>query len=224
MTDSRICPGRIGALGVSGLLALALGGCGSSQPTRPPSTASTDGHGHVYTSTTRKPESTSQSAPDTGTDAPGDPHEPAPERGGTIPRAARRAEDTVAAGAVSPTPQSALARFADLYMNWTANSVRRHQLELAEISIGSARLIAEQSAARVQGDIAIGRDSVSNSGEVVSISRGSASAGGYWVLVSREKTSGTGDYRHLPAQVHVTCARVRHLATGWVVSAWEPRD
>lgn len=192
---------------------LLFGGCGFGQPTSASLT------GQSATTSAHAPTSSSPAVR-----AHEDPHEPASERGGTISAAAKHAEDSVADGAASPTPELALSRFANLYMNWKANTVRAHQLQLAGISIGSARLTAQQTAAQVQGDSTIGQDSVSNSGEVVSISRGQAAASGYWVIVSDEKTRGKGEYRNLPAQVHVTYAVVKHLQAGWVVSAWEPQN
>ncbi|HEY7933375.1 MAG TPA: hypothetical protein VID48_06065 [Solirubrobacteraceae bacterium] len=153
-----------------------------------------------------------------------DPHEPAPERGGTIPRGAEHRQDAVSRNALSATPEQALRRFAELYVNWDAKSVRAHQLALASISIGAARLTAEQVAAQVQGSSVIGQDSVSNSGEVISITRGIGGASGYWVVVTNEHTEGRRGYENLPARLHVTYALLRHLAGGWVISTWQPRD
>jgi hypothetical protein len=203
------------------LLLSLLSGCGFQEPREPASTAT---EGHVYTTAISKPGASSSKAHATSTPTRVDPHEPAAERGGTVPASSKRAEDEVLAGAASPTPQSALRRYTDLYMNWTAGDLRKHQLELAEISVGAARLLAQESAARVQGATPIGQDSVSNSGEVVSIAQGSGSASGYWVIVTDERTHGSGEYRDLPAQVHVTYASVKHVEGGWVISAWEPQD
>jgi hypothetical protein len=151
-------------------------------------------------------------------------HEPPAERGGSIPARARRVQDTVPSSALSASPQQALARFAALYFNWTASTVRAHQLALAAISVGGARLTSEQAAAHVQGSAVIGQDSISNSGRVVSIARGTGRARGYWVIVTEEHTGGTHAYRSLPAQLHVTYARVTAANGGWVVSAWEPQN
>jgi len=201
------------------LMAVELSGCGFGEPSDQPV-------GPERTSTIVVPQVRSPTKRTVSPASPvhGDTHEPAPEQGGTIPPAARRAEDGLGAGAASPTPQRALTRFADLYMNWTPQSLRGHQLELAKISIDGARLAAQQSAAQAQGATAVGQNAVSNSGEVVSLSQGSAGASGYWVIVTDEQTRGNDSYRDLPARVHVTYARVRHIAGGWVIAAWEPQD
>jgi hypothetical protein len=188
------------------LLALVVVGCGVSQPTKsspPPSSGPSIS-------------STPSAAVDT--------HEPAPERGGNIPTAAKRVQDTVAAKALSGTPQQALEHFAQLYVNWNASTVRAHQLALAAISVGAARLTSEQAAAHVQGDAAVGQDSISNSGQVVSIAKGTGSAQGDWVIVTKERTSGAHGYRNLPAQLHVTYAQVTAAGGGWVVSSWQPQS
>lgn len=205
------------------LMVFVLGGCGSSHPTSSsppassgPSISSTPANPPNPTQPVRDPTPIPSSTVDT--------HEPAPERGGTIPAAAARAQNTVSAKALSSTPQQALERFAQLYINWNASSVRTHQLALAAISVGAARLTSEQAAAHVQVDAAIGQDSISNSGQVVSMARGTGSAHGYWVIVTRERTSGARRYSHLPAQLHVTYARVTMAGGGWVVSSWQPQS
>lgn len=210
-------------LATSVLLALVVGGCGASQPSRssPPSSS-----GPSISSTPANPPSVTQSKhtpagiPSTAVDT----HEPPPERGGSIPPAAKRAQDTISAKALSSTPQQALARFAQLYVNWNASTVRAHQLALAAISVGAARLTSEQAAAHVQGNAAVGQDSISNSGQVVSIARGTGSARGSWVIVTQERTSGARRYRNLPAQLHVTYAQVIAAGGDWVVSSWQPQN
>lgn len=205
------------------LLTLVLGGCGVGQPTDPsppsasgPSISSTPANPPDPTQPNRAPTGVPGSTVDT--------HEPAPERGGTIPAAARRAQYSVSAKALSSTPQQALERFAQLYINWDASTVRTHQLALAAISVGAARLTSEQAAAHVQGDAAVGQDSISNSGQVVSIARGVGSAQGYWVIVTRERSRGARGYGNLPAQLHVTYAQVTAAPGGWVVSSWQPQN
>lgn len=205
------------------LLALVIGGCGTGQPSRSslssssgPSIFSAPANTQSTTQANQTTAGTSSSAVDT--------HEPAPERGGHIPATARKAQDTVSAQALSGTPQQALERFAQLYINWNAATVRGHQLALAAISVGAARLTSEQAAAHVQGETAIGQDSVSNSGQVVSIARGMDSAQGYWVIVTRERTGGARGYRDLPAQLRITYAQVTMAGGGWVVSSWQPQS
>jgi hypothetical protein len=205
------------------LLALTLGACATSRPTGSSAPSSS---GPSISSTPAnapgaiQPNRAAPGAPPSTVDT----HEPAPERDGSIPVAARRAQDTVSTKAVSRTPQQALERFAELYINWNASSARAHQLALAAISVGAARLTSEQAAAHVQGDAAIGQDSISNSGQVVSIARGTGSAQGYWVIVTRERTGGARGYGSLPAQVHVTYALVSAAGGGWVVSSWQPQS
>jgi hypothetical protein len=211
------------------LLPLTLAGCGFSQSNDQNSTSSPQGPSifsspadpptRAVTSTTTTPSNSASTASNNSTH-----NESPPERDGTIPTVVKRAQTTVSASVVSGTPQRALERFAQLYTNWNASTVRAHQLALAAISVGAARLTSEQAAAHVQGDAAIGQDSVSNSGEVVSIARGMGSAQGFWVIVTREQLDGRSAYRKLPSQLHVTYAQVTAAGGGWVVSSWQPQN
>ncbi len=150
-------------------------------------------------------------------------HDPASERGGTIPRAAGQEQvDLVAAG--RPTPRSALARYAHRYVNWTASDVAAQETKLASISLGSARAQALQAAASYRNDTTLSKSDVANAGTVIAITRGEGIAAGDWVVVTREKTTGKGDYQGLPAQLHVTYARLTKTATGWVISSWSPQS
>ena len=89
------------------LAAGALGGCaGITNP-------------YQSTGTTRTPTAASTST----TTAPADSGDPAPERGGTIPSSARAAQTKLAIGAASRSPEAALERYAELYVNWTAANV-----------------------------------------------------------------------------------------------------
>ncbi|MGH2833804.1 MAG: hypothetical protein ACRDK2_13605, partial [Solirubrobacteraceae bacterium] len=195
------------------LLALVIGGCGVSQPTSsspPPSSGPSISSTPANPPSVIRSNSTPAGTPSTAVDT----HEPAPERGGNIPAAAKHAQNTVSAKALSGTPQQALEHFAQLYINWNVSTVRAHQLALAASSVGAARLTSEQAAAHVQGDAVVGQDSISNSGQVISIAQGVGSAQGYWVIVTRERTSGAHGYHNLPAQLHVTYAQVTPAGGG----------
>lgn len=149
-----------------------------------------------------------------------------------LPEAAQRGEapetpeteDTVPTHALAPTEESAIERFARLYVNWTWKTVHRHQLMLAENSIGEARIAAQQAAAQVSSRSALGQNAVSNSGQVISIAQGKGGADGYWVVVTDERTRGKNQYRELPSTMHVSYAQVTEVQGGWVVSRWEPQN
>ena len=102
--------------------------------------------------------------------------DPAPERGGTIPQAARAAQSQLAASAGAPTPQAALERYASRYVNWTAQTVTSVQRQLAAISLGQARAQALQAAASYAHDRALNASRVANHGSVISIARGHGAA------------------------------------------------
>jgi hypothetical protein len=147
---------------------------------------------------------------------------PAPERGGTIPTAARRAQRQLAAGAGANTPIGALERYATVWSNWTAATVIARQRELAGMSLGQARAQAEQAIASLQHDQTLAKSQVANSGQVVAIAP-SLHTPGEWVVVTSETTTGQGDYAGLPATLHVTYAHLTHTSRGYVISQWSPR-
>ena len=189
-------------------IVLTLAGCGLSDP---------------YTSQHPAMTSTSTSAISTTTTATVPNGDPVPERGGTIPNAAQAAQNNPVADAVRPTPQATLERYANLDINWTANTVAGVQHELAAISIGQARAQALQAAASYGRDSTLRASQVANTGTVVAIAPGQGSAAGWWVVVTRETTTGQGDYAGLPPTDHVTNAQVEHTHNGFVVSAWSPQ-
>jgi hypothetical protein len=186
-------------------LAIGLAGCGIADPY----TAK-----HPPTSPTRQPISTPATSMT---------QDPAPEQNGTIPAAAAGAQAQLAAGAAQPTPQAAIARYARLYLNWTAATVASVQQELASISLGQARAQALQAAAAYRADTTLAQSQVASTGTVISIAP-SLTAPGTWVLVSAEHTTGQGDYAGLPAQLHITYAQTTHTPSGNVVDAWSPQD
>ena len=148
--------------------------------------------------------------------------DPPPERGGTIPAAARAAQDHVDRGLLSRSPQSALRRYAIAYTNWSASQLPARERQLAAMSIGDARLAIEATIAARSTTRPAPRDPVTDTGSVVAIAPGSGTAVGWWVVVTDERTLGEGVYSGLTPAMHVTLAHVTHLPGGWAVSAWEP--
>lgn len=148
--------------------------------------------------------------------------DPSPERDGTIPTAARVAENTVSTAGVASSPQQALRRYALAYVNWRATDLQERERQLASLSIGAAKLTAEQTAAAQSGAAALIANHVANSGQVVAITPGEGPDTGQWVIVTLEHTTGSGAYAGLPPATHVTLAQLTHLQRGWVVSAWNP--
>ena len=148
--------------------------------------------------------------------------DPPAERGGTIPAGAQAAEDSVSRAGVANSPQLALRRYALAYVNWHASGLQEREQQLVAMSIGAAKLTAEQTAAARSGAAALIASHVANSGQVVAIAPGEGPDAGQWVIVTEEHTTGTGGYAGLPPAPHVTLAQVSHLDGGWVVSAWNP--
>ncbi len=148
----------------------------------------------------------------------GDPRQPPEERRGARPAPDR---DVVAA---APTPEAALERYAELSINWTAETLPARQRQLARRSIDGARQTALLAAARVERDDTLRRSNVSSTGSVVSIAPGAGAARGSWVIVTREETVGDDTYRGLPPTLHVTFAKLEQLDAGWVVSSWAPQS
>lgn len=189
-----------------------LTGCGLNDPYQNPSTPS------ATTITTTTSTASSRSVT-TAADA----QDPAPERGGTIPRADQRAEEHLAAGAGAPTAREAVVRYARLYINWNPATLAVDQRRLAGLSIGAARLTAQQQAASTATDRTLHTDHLANHGTVVSAAPGTGAERGRWVIVTREQTTGTGSYHALPYQLHVILATVTHTRGGWVIAQWSPQ-
>ena len=188
--------------------AVVLAGCGLTDPykAKQPSKSVPNS----------RPTSTTKST--VATDA-----DPAPERGGTIPAGARATQSQLAAGAGEPSPESALGRYARLYINWSAPTVAANQRKLAAISIDQARAQALQAAASYAHDQTLQHSGVANSGHAVAITS-SITTPGEWVIVTSEQTTGKGDYAALPPTLHVTYAQVTRASSGWVVSEWAPQN
>jgi len=196
---------RLGRLPLAALLAVLIAGCGFSDP---------------YQSTKHSPAATSTSSTTTAADA----ADPPGERGGTTPHGAQAAQDQLAAGASQSTPQAALERYANLYINWQGSTVAARQRQLASISLGQARAQALQAAASAARDPLLTRSQVANHGQLIALTPGAGVATGDWVLVSSEHTTGQGDYAGLPPTLHVTYAHVTHTPSGWVISQWTPQN
>jgi len=188
--------------------AVALAGCGLTDPytAKQPSKS-------VPNSTSK---STTRST--VATDA-----DPAPERGGTIPAGSRATQSQLAPGAGKLSPESALERYARLYVNWSAPTVAADQRELATISLDQARAQALQAATSYAHDQTLQHSGVANSGHAVAITS-SITTPGEWVIVTSEQTTGKGDYAALPPTLHVTYAQVTRASSGWVVSEWAPQN
>jgi hypothetical protein len=195
---------------VAAVLAAGIGlsACGIPDPYASHPRAAGPGPGHIVETTT---------VASTNAD-------PAPEQSGTIPATPRAAQRDVAAGAAAQTPQDALARYARLYINWTARTVEQVERHLAAISLDGARAQALQAAARYTHDSTLAASRVTNAGTLVSVAAGEGPARGQWVVVSREHTTGDGEYAGLPASLHVIYGRVVRQPDGWVVSEWSPQD
>lgn len=148
----------------------------------------------------------------------GDPRQPPPERVGPRPDV----DDDVADA--EPTPEAALRRYAELSINWTADTLADNQRALARISISGARQTALLAAERVTRDDTLRRSQVSSSGTVLSAAPGSASARGAWIVVTREQMIGGDSYDDLPPTYHVTIAKLGQRPAGWVVSSWAPQS
>jgi hypothetical protein len=196
-----------------GMTAVLACGCGITDPYQTSTSAST----------TRSSSTTSSSATTVAaTSTPADVQDPPAERGGTIPTAARAAQQRLAAAA-SRSPRRAVLRYAALYVNWTAGTLAGHQRQLARLSIGAARQAAQQQATSVASDHALTTDHVANHGQVISAQPGAGAAHGEWVIVTREQTTGTRSYHGLPYQLHVTYATVTRTRRGWVITQWSPQ-
>jgi predicted small lipoprotein YifL len=190
---------------------LILAGCGLTDPYSRQDPATTS----ASTSTSTTSTTTTATAPNA---------DPGPERGGTIPNAAQAAQNKPAAGGSSPTPHAAVKRYANLDINWTANTVAGVQKQLAAISIGEARAQALQAAVSYGHDSTLQASHVANTGTVIAIAPGQGVAAGWWVVVTRETTTGQGNYAGLPPTDHVTDAQVQHTRNGWVISSWSPQS
>jgi hypothetical protein len=148
--------------------------------------------------------------------------DPPPERNGTLPATANLKESKPSAHALAPTPRAALRAYALTYADWNAASLPAHERKLAELAVGPARLVAQQTAAAQAIDTELAADHVRNEATILAIAPGEGPMHGQWVIVTQERTTGTGPYAGLPSALRVTLARVQRLYDGWAVSQWQP--
>lgn len=184
-----------------------LTGCGISDPYQ----------------TIRTPTSLTTTTTATATTPAADARDPAPERGGTIPTTALRPQQQVAADAGSLTARDAVVRYARAYINWTAHTLGADQRRLAAMSVGAARLAAEQQASSAAIERTVRAHHLANRGQLLSVEPGEGVERGRWVIVTRERTTGTGSYHALPYGLHITLATTTHTPQGWVISQWSPQ-
>ncbi len=142
------------------------------------------------------------------------------EQHGTIPPGAALRQNTPSE--LGATPQAALARYAQRYITWQADSLPTVERQLVALAVGAARLTAEQIAASHSTTAQLIADHVQNTGTVLSIAPGQGPARNQWIIVTQEHTTGTGPYAGLPPTLRVTLARTQHLNRGWAVSDWTP--
>jgi hypothetical protein len=187
------------------LLTVLLAGCGLTDPYQQHSTTS---------------DSTTTTAAITRLDQ----ADPTPERAGTIPRSTQAAQNTLAPSAALATPEAALERYAQIYLNWTARDVVAVQRELASISLGQARAQALQAAASAARDGELTTTQLANHGQVIALAPGQGSAAGRWVIVTSEQTTGHGDYEGLPPTQHIIYAQLARTRSGWIVTKWAPQN
>ncbi len=192
-------PARLAINTAAALVALASTGCSLQSPYSPP-----------------PPPEPASSAPDAA--------DPAPERGGQIPAAAQAGQDRLAPAGGQPTAQAALARYAQIAVNWSWRDLTTVQRRLAQISLGQARAQALQASVTASADSPLRAQQITNSGQPVMIAAGQGAAAGRWVIVTREHTTGQGPYAGLPPTLHVTYAQVVHTAQAFVVSQWQPQQ
>jgi hypothetical protein len=124
------------------------------------------------------------------------------------------------------TPERAVRRFADAYINWTADTVARDMSRLAAASIGQARSALQLAAAQTAGDYELKRGGIANRGTVEAVAPLPASSDQY-VVVTREQTTATAAaaYQGLRPAWHVTIATVAvRGGGGWVLSGWQPES
>lgn len=186
------------------LLSLVLAGCTSQRPASIPL-------GRTF-----GPSAPSRAAAYAG-DPPG-------ERNGTLPAAANAQENRPTGHSLATTPRAALRAYALAYGNWNATTLRAHELYLAELAVGAARLTADQTAASVSTDPQLALHQVHNEASIIAIAPIDDHNRGEWVVVTAERTTGLGPYAALPSTLHVTFAYVGRMPGGWAVSRWKPTD
>jgi hypothetical protein len=116
--------------------------------------------------------------------------------------------------------------FAEVYINWDADTVTARLRRLAAGSVGQARSAMELAAAQTAGDYELRRGGIANRGTVEAVAPLSGSSARF-IVVTRERTTATltTAYQGLRAAWHVTLAAATRLGPGrWVVSGWQPES
>jgi hypothetical protein len=141
------------------------------------------------------------------------------EREGTIPASAARQSGPVD---LSPSPQAAVERFAETYINWTWRTLAADQERLAASAVGEARAAELQAAQQTARDQPLARGRIYNTGKIVGIAPAHNVSAYEWVVVTREQTGGNGEYANLAPSFHVTLASVQRVPGGFAVELWRP--
>jgi hypothetical protein len=132
---------------------------------------------------------------------------------------------TAAATAMGSTGAVALLRrYTTLSINWTSQTLAGRQRDLARLAVGGARAQALQTASSYGAHSSLQRSRVGDRGQITSIAVGQGPREGWWVITTQETTTGTGDFQHLPSQVHVYDAQLTHVHHHFVVSTWSPQN
>jgi hypothetical protein len=139
------------------------------------------------------------------------------EREGTAPPQ-RQAAPVAAAS----SPQVAVERFADGYINWSYLTLAVDQQQLATTAVGEARATELQARQQTERDSALARGRVFNTGTIVTVAPARGAGANVWACVTKEQTGGDGEYAALAVAYHVTLATVQRVPDGWAVSAWQP--
>jgi hypothetical protein len=122
------------------------------------------------------------------------------------------------------SPVQAVQVFAQIYINWTADTVAPHLRVLAQAGVGQARSSMTLAAAQVARDGAIKLGGIANSGTVEAIAPVTGERNVY-AVVTRERTTATNTsaYQGLHPAWHVTLATVTKVDGWlWTISGWQP--
>ncbi|HTU86302.1 MAG TPA: hypothetical protein VMF57_12060 [Solirubrobacteraceae bacterium] len=126
----------------------------------------------------------------------------------------------------SSTPIQAIRRFANAYINWTAQTVAPDMRLLAARSVGQARSAMQLAAAGTADDYELQRGGIANHGTVQAVAPLPGRRDQY-VVVTLESTTATNTtaYQGLLPAWHVALATVAQQGPGeWVLSGWQPES
>jgi len=124
------------------------------------------------------------------------------------------------------TPQLAVTKFADAYINWNYADVAARLTALAEASVGQAREAMQLAAGQVSADSTLRGGGIAHEGTIEAVGR-IAGRPDEWAVVTLEQTtaSDSSAYDGLAPEWHVTVASVKQEpGGGWVVSGWQPES